>query len=78
MHALLSQPSAPMTFELRFTSLFRPGYALSFPCDARGNVDIDRLSARARANYLYARAMVGRDYPHPVVQRRAETCAALN
>lgn len=51
--------------QLRFVSLFQPGRALSFPCDASGHVDMDALSERARANYLYARAMVGRDYARP-------------
>ncbi len=43
------------------------GRALAFPCDAEGRVDVDSLSERARANYLQARAMVGRDYREPVV-----------
>ena len=49
-------------FEVRFDDLFHCGRWLSFPCDSRGHVDIDALSARARTNYLYARAMVGREY----------------
>jgi hypothetical protein len=48
-------------FQLRFRSLFREGRGYSFPCDATGQVDLDRLSERARLNYLFARAMVGRD-----------------
>ena len=52
-------------FELRFESLFRHGRAMVFPCDAVGRVDLDALSARARCNYLYARALVGRDYATP-------------
>jgi hypothetical protein len=48
-------------FELRYRSLsaHRCGYA--FPCDAQGRVNLDELSERARDNYFYARAMVGRD-----------------
>ena len=49
------------SFQLRFRSLFREGRGYSFPCDAMGNVDMDRLSERARVNYFFARAMVGRD-----------------
>jgi hypothetical protein len=56
-------------FELRFESLFNPGRALAFPCDERGRVEIDALSERARHNYLYARAVVGREYATPAVVR---------
>jgi hypothetical protein len=54
--------------ELLFRSLFKAGRALAFPCDARGCVDMDRLSERARHNYLYARTVVGREYAAPLVQ----------
>jgi len=56
-------------YELRFQSLFIPGRALCFPCDAGGVVDLDRLSERARQNYLFARAVVGRDFAAPMVER---------
>lgn len=52
-------------FELRFQSLFDAGKALAFPCDAKGQVQMDQLSARALDNYLFARAVVGRDYAVP-------------
>ena len=39
----------------------------AFPCDAQGRVDMDGLSERARANYLFARAMVGRELAQPSV-----------
>ncbi len=54
-------------FEIRFESLFRPGRALSFPCDDHGHVDLDTLPQRARQNYYFARAMVGKDYLPPAV-----------
>ncbi|MBN8488341.1 MAG: hypothetical protein J0M20_11540 [Burkholderiales bacterium] len=54
-------------FELRFQSLFHQGRAMAFPCDAHGHVDLDALSERARENYLYARAVVGREYAVPAV-----------
>ena len=59
--------ATPARFELRYRSLspHRPGFA--FPCDARGCVDLDALSDAARENFLYARAMVGRDLLHPQV-----------
>ena len=54
-------------YELRFQSLFNEGRALAFPCDAQGHVDMDALSERARGNYLYARAVVGREFATPAV-----------
>ena len=55
-------------FELRFQSLFDSGRGYSFPCDPKGQVDLDHLSDRARNNYLYARAMVGRELSVPAVR----------
>jgi hypothetical protein len=57
-------------YELRFRSLFQEGRGLAFPCDERGRVELDRLSERARHNYLYARAVVGREFASPAVQLR--------
>lgn len=54
-------------FELRYRGLFDPGRGFTFPCDARGCVELDRLSERARVNYLFARAAVGFDLAAPVV-----------
>jgi len=59
-------------YELRFQSLFDEGRAYAFPCDAAGHVDMDTLSERARQNYLYARAVIGREVAMPAV-RRAST-----
>ena len=64
------------TYELRFDSLFTVGRAYAFPCDAQGRVDMDALGERARVNYLYARAMVGRETAVPEV--RATRTAAQN
>jgi hypothetical protein len=52
-------------FELRFQSLFDTGRALVFPCDSTGQVDIDVLSEGARDKYLYARALIGREFAYP-------------
>lgn len=57
-------------YELRFESLFQTGRALAFPCDQHGGVTLDALSDKARQNYLFARAVVGRDYASPIVLRR--------
>jgi len=68
MNPTTSHPHGAEGFELRFNSLFDPGRALAFPCDARGAVDLDALSERARANYLYARAVLGREFEFPAVR----------
>jgi hypothetical protein len=67
MNAICQSP-----FELRFQSLFLPGRALAFPCDARGRVEIDGLTERARDNYRYAQAVVGREFATPQVVPRAD------
>ena len=63
----LTVPEAAL-YELRFQSLFDAGRAYAFPCDAYGHVDLDLLSDAARENYLYARAVIGREYAYPLVQ----------
>jgi hypothetical protein len=57
-----------VAYEIRFQSLFNEGRALTFPCDADGHVQMDDLSEKARDNYLYARAVVGREYATPAVR----------
>jgi hypothetical protein len=54
-------------FQLCFCSLFGHGRAFSFPCDSRGAVDMDTLTEKMRLNYLFARAMVGRELAAPAV-----------
>jgi len=56
-----------LNYEIRFQSLFEAGRALTFPCDAKGRVQMDDLSEAARNNYLYARAVIGREYAAPAV-----------
>jgi hypothetical protein len=55
-------------FELRFQSLKESSRSFAFPCDPQGLVDMDQLSERSRNNYLYARAMVGRELAVPAVR----------
>lgn len=55
-------------FQLCFRSLFHSGRGYAFPCDPKGQVDMDKMSERARNNYLYARAMVGRELSTPAVE----------
>ena len=54
-------------FQIRFRSLFHEGRGYAFPCDATGHVDLDALSERGRCNYLFARAMVGREFATPSI-----------
>ncbi|HTH80067.1 MAG TPA: hypothetical protein VL593_13910 [Ramlibacter sp.] len=55
-------------FQLSFRSLFNSGRGFAFPCDERGDVDIAHMGDKARNNYLFARAMVGRDFCPPAVE----------
>jgi hypothetical protein len=60
--------SRSSAFQLCFRSLFEPGRGYAFPCDGNGRVDLDDLSEQGRNNYLYARAMVGRELSVPAVE----------
>lgn len=55
-------------FELWFRSLFNQGRGFAFACDAEGRVSMDELSERGRRNYLFARAMIGREFATPSVR----------
>lgn len=61
-------PAPHPPFQLCFHSLFGNGRGYAFPCDARGRVDLDQLPDRMRTNYLFARAMVGRELQVPAVE----------
>jgi len=54
-------------YELTFEPLSGQGSGYAFPCDDRGRVDLDTLSDRARNEYLFARALVGRLLAAPAV-----------
>lgn len=76
-------PSAAAAFfELRFEPLFQPGLVLAFPCDGEGHVDLARCTFDERTSYLFARAMVGREYKGPrvapVLSRAVEVQAILS
>lgn len=62
--------TTPANHELCFTPLRDAGRAYAFPCDAQGRVDLDALSERARIDYLFARASIGRGYRAPTVAAR--------
>jgi len=55
-------------YQLCFRSLFHSGRGYAFPCDPAGQVNLDDMSERARNNYFYARAMVGRELSAPAVE----------
>ena len=56
------------THLLRFRPLHRAGSGLAFPCDGAGQVPLDDLSDQLRTEYLYARAVMGREYSRPSVE----------
>ena len=58
----------PNLFQLCFRSLVDSARAYAFPCDPQGRVDLDHLTERSRINYLFARAMVGRELAVPAVE----------
>lgn len=68
MNPPLMSSAESSRYELRFQSLFNEGRALAFPCDAKGQVDMDALSERARHNYFYARTVIGREFSTPAVR----------
>ena len=65
---MIQQTNSGSEYEVRFESLFNQGRGLSFPCDRDSRVDLDHASERARNNYLFARAMVGREFAYPAVR----------
>jgi hypothetical protein len=67
----MKAPQVPASYHAYFASLRDEGKAMLFPCDVAGNVDIDGLSLPARNNYLFARAMMGRQFAYPTVLARA-------
>jgi hypothetical protein len=58
-----------LSHELYFTSMCHAGRGLVIPCDETGRVDLDSLTERLRNSYFAARAMIGREYLYPTLQR---------
>jgi hypothetical protein len=67
MNTMPVRPHTGSSHVLRFESLVHPGRGLAFPCDAAGRVNLDALGDAALRNYLYARAVVGREFNLPQV-----------
>jgi hypothetical protein len=59
-------------FQLCFRNLFDNGRGFAFPCDPQGQVDLDCMTEKARNNYFYARAMIGRELTYPAVEARLQ------
>jgi hypothetical protein len=53
--------------ELQFLPRFGGQRRLVFRCNADGHVEIDKLSEHERVDYLFARALRGRDYSLEIV-----------
>jgi hypothetical protein len=58
---------AQADYEIQYQSLTDQQGRMCFPCDGQGHVDLDGLSPQAVENYLFVRAMVGRDFALPAV-----------
>lgn len=63
----------PENHELRFMALANGSKGYAFPCDPAGQVELDGLTERERIDYLYARAVVGREVAPPSVISRPLT-----
>ena len=67
MGSAFPQTTAQKAYELSFAYI-HSSKRLAFPCDEKGVVHLELLSERARNNYFYARAMLGREFLVPQVQ----------
>lgn len=56
-------------YQVRFEPLRGLARPLAFLCDVRGHVELDALGERARLDYLFARALVGREFARPAIVR---------
>ncbi len=67
-----TDPAAGSRYQLWFRPLPTSTTApRAFGCDAAGHIDLDALSDHDRGEYLFARALVGRDFDRPAVQGNA-------
>jgi hypothetical protein len=65
-----SAPLFQFKHEVLFRALVSNRRSMAFPCDPQGGVSIDSLSEREKNDYLFARAMMGRDFAAPSVRSR--------
>ena len=59
MNAASLGSSRHASHQLRFTARSPGQQAYAFPCDERGQVDLDALSDRVRNEYYFARKLAG-------------------
>jgi hypothetical protein len=59
--------SSAACYQIRFEPLRAAMRARVFSCDAHGRVEIDALGESARIDYLFARALVGREFATPAL-----------
>ncbi len=65
-------PAAGSRYQLWFSPLPKSTSApRAFRCDAAGHIDLDAPSDHDRGEYLFARALVGRDFDRPAIQSSA-------
>lgn len=69
MNTMTVRPHSGSSYWLKFESFAHPGRGFAFPCDAAGRVNLDSLSDTALRNYLYARAVVGRELDTPHIEQ---------
>ncbi|WP_395703301.1 hypothetical protein [Aquabacterium sp.] len=66
---------AEQHYALRFAATQAGGLEYVFPCDEGGHVDLNALTEHDKVEYLFARALVGRDLARPVVVLLPEMAA---
>jgi hypothetical protein len=67
LHRMAAE-AARARYVLRFQSLFHSGRALAFPCDAKGAVQWETMSERARTSFRRAQECVGIEFATPAVE----------
>jgi hypothetical protein len=65
-------PAAGSRYQLWFSPLPKSTRTpRAFRCDAAGHIDLDALADHDRGEYLFARALVGREFDRPRIQSNA-------
>ncbi len=59
-------------YYLKFQDLWNCGHALSFPCNDKGEVNLDEFSKRMKENYYFVRTMIGKQYSCPILVQVVE------
>lgn len=56
-------------YRICFLPVSESDRSVAFPCDSNGQVNLDFLKPREKNNYLFARAMRGRNYAAEAITR---------